>query len=105
MTSPPICRWLKVAKALEVAFGARICNPQLQPESAGRGLQLFRLNLGDRVVRVEEQPDSGRRRQQLVYQFQPLLSGSMFSVTTPVTLPPGRFRLATSPASTGSTLP
>ena len=92
MTSPRTCPWLKVAKAASKSRSVlAFADVQLQPESAGHRLQVFRLNLGDRVGRVEEQADGGRRRQQLVYQFQPLLSGIHVQRHTPVTLPPGRF--------------
>ena len=58
---------------IEVAFGARMQDMELQPEGAGRRLQVSRLGLGNSGIgRVDEQGNDGRRGDQLVQQFQPL---------------------------------
>ena len=72
---------------------------ELQPEGAGRRLQVSRLRLGEvglvgltsraMMVAVGTNSCSSSSR------FGP---SSTFNVVTPVRLPPGRFRLATSPS-------
>src|SRR6266545_5058554 len=87
---------------IEVAFGARLQDMGLQPDRAGRRLQLSRLGLGigpvgltrsAMVLAVGTSSCSSSKR------FGP---SSTVRSLTPVRLPPGRFRLATSPDPTGS---
>ena len=55
------------------------------------------------VGRVDQQSNSGCFWDQLARSSSRFGPISTFKLCTPVTLPPGRFRLDTSPASTGST--
>ena len=41
---------------VEVAFGAGVQDMELQPEGAGRRLQISRLGLGGGIGRVDEEP-------------------------------------------------
>ena len=88
---------------IEIAIGARIQDMEFQPEGTGRRLQSLHERLSKSAGRVDEHGNGGRRRQQFVQQLQPLLPLRLrFKLVTPVRLPPGRFRLATSPILTGS---
>ena len=60
---------------LELALGACMQDVERKPERACRRLQVFCLNRGYRVARVEQQGDRARRRHELVDQLQPLLPG------------------------------
>ena len=88
---------------IEVAFGAGMQDMELQPEGAGRRLQ--RLSIGSRHMGLVGLTSSammvavGTSSCSSSSRFGP---SSTFNVVTPVRLPPGRFRLATSPTSTGS---
>ena len=75
---------------------------ELHAERPGRCLQASRLGLGTGISRVDEHSHDGRRGDQLVQQLQPFGAHLHVQVVTPVTLPPGRFRLATRPVATGS---
>jgi hypothetical protein len=59
---------------IEVAFGAGVKEMELQPESAGRRLQVYRLGHGSRIGRVDQERDDGRRGDHLMQQLQPLRS-------------------------------
>ena len=78
----------------DMELAARGCGPP----PAGLSTWVSALRIG----RVDEERNDGRRGHQLVQQLQPLRPQLHVQVVTPVRLPPGRFRLATSPASTGS---
>src|SRR5436305_2270114 len=68
-----------------------------------RLLYLLNDTLGSRVVRVHQQGDHPRPRNQLRQQLKPLSRQPLVAeLLTPVRLPPGRARLATSPSATGS---
>src|SRR5262249_60908044 len=71
---------------------------------AGRHLQISRQGLGIGIVWVDEEPNDVGRGDELMQQLQPLWSDFHVQVVTPVTLPPGRLRLATQPSCTGSRL-
>jgi hypothetical protein len=59
---------------IDLAFGTRSQNMELEPEGAGRRLQFSRLYLGSGSVRIHERSDDIRRGDQLVQQLQPLRS-------------------------------
>jgi hypothetical protein len=82
-------------------LGAGIQDMELQPEGASSRLQVFRYALCNKGAgRVDEKRNDVRRGYQLAQQFQPLRN--KLRIYTPVTLPAGRARLATSPAAIGS---
>ena len=88
---------------IEVAFGAGVQNMELQPEGAGRSLHVARGGLGKRRIgRIDKQ------RHDVAVGISSCRSPSRFAASSrpklvaPVTLPPGRLRLATSPSATGS---
>ena len=88
---------------LDVAVVADIKNDELLPDSLRRNLQIFSLYLGFRTARVHQHANCCRLGHELAQQFQIAspLTGRLRKVT-PVTLPLGRFRLATRPSLTGS---
>ena len=58
---------------IEVALGAGVQDMELQPEGAGRRLQVFRYGLCNKGAgRVDEKRNDVRRGYQLAQQFQPL---------------------------------
>jgi hypothetical protein len=74
-----------------------------QSEAARSRLRVSRELLGDcHVVRVNKQRNRCCFGNKFVQQFKPLRPYSACNALTPVRLPPGRLRLATNPASTGS---
>ena len=76
---------------------------ELQPKSVGRRYHYTRIGLGNSGIgRVNKQGYDGRRRDQFVQHSSRFGAISLFNWVTPVTLPPGRLRLATSPILTGS---
>ena len=90
-------------RLIKVSFGAGIQDMELQSEGSSRCLQPLRVGLGESGIgRVDEQGYNARRGNQLVQQLQPFRRYPTFALVTPVTLPPGRLRLATSPSRTGS---
>src|SRR5262245_39224501 len=79
---------------------------ELQSQCLSRRLRAARNRLDkSRNRRVDQKRHAGNRRQQFMQQLQPLRRHLMFKLVTPVTLPPGRLRLATSPNSTESAPP
>ena len=75
----------------------------LYPERSGSSRNGARLVFsGNGIGRVDQQGERGRRRKQLVQQLEFLRSQLHVQPVTPVTLPPGRFRLATRPRRIGS---
>ena len=75
---------------IEVALGAGVQDMQLQPESAGRRLQVSRLGLCTGIGRVDEHRNNRRRGDQLAQQLQPLRPYLVQTqVVTPVMLPAG----------------
>ena len=85
---------------IEVAFGAGVEDMEVQPEGMSRRLQVDCRSAAGR--RVDQKSDDSRGGDQLVQQFQPLRRNYRVNWVTPVTLPPGRLRLATRPSWTGS---
>jgi len=100
----PACSQLEQGSKdrIEVAFSPRMQDMELEPEGAGRRLQVSRLCLGGGSVRINERSNDVRRRGQLVQQLQRFDPSSTPNTVTPVRLPPGRLRLVTSLTSTGS---
>ena len=89
--------------SIEVTFGAGIQDMQLQPEGTSRRLHLLSVGLGKSGFGwVDEERHDARRGNQLVQQLQQLWRYLHVRLVTPVTLPPGRLRLATRPSRTGS---
>ena len=87
---------------IEIALAAGVENGA-EPQRARRCLELPRLDLEIGIGPVEERADGCRRGDHAVQQLQPFRRQLTPNVVTPVRLPPGRFRLATSPSATGST--
>jgi hypothetical protein len=87
---------------IEVAFGAGAQRMQLQSKLGGGFLQVSRLRLGIGIGRVDKQGND------IVAGSTSCASSNRFGATssnnrvTPVRLPPGLFRLATSPNAVGS---
>ena len=76
---------------------------ELKPEGAGRRLQVKQKRLSNSGTgQVDEHGNDGDRGQQFVQHSSRFGAISTFKLVTPVRLPPGRFRLATSPILTGS---
>ena len=89
--------------SIEVTFGAGIQDMEFQPEGTSRRLHLLCVGFGKSGIGwVDEQGYDASRRDQLVQQLQPLWRDLHIVWVTPVTLPPGRLRLATRPSLTGS---
>ena len=86
MISPSAPNWPNVSKCIYVAFSAGIQDLKVQPARAGRRLQIFKS-----VSLLGSEASSTR-------------FGATAPViwVTPVTLPPGRPKLVTSPSLTGS---
>src|SRR5262245_2762541 len=75
----------------------------LQPEATGHFWYPTRLGLGkNRTSGVDERANMFAVGTHSCSSCRCLGPSSTLSAVTPVTLPPGRFRLATSPALTGS---
>src|SRR5437016_12200984 len=75
----------------------------LKVENACRRLQVLCLGLGKIGAGwVDKHGEFGRRRHRLLQKLQPFFPASNVSAVVPVMLPPGRFKLATSPSATGS---
>ena len=87
---------------LDVAVAADIENDELLPDRLRRGLHVSSLRLGFRTVRVHQHGNCRRLGHELAQQLQSLRPQHAGEKTTPVTLPPGRLRLATRPSLTGS---
>ena len=88
---------------LDIAFGAGVEDQKLQPERMRRPLHVSLIGLGNRIARVDEHGNErvavGTKSCSNSSRFA---ASSLLSVLTPVTLPPGRLRLATRPSLTGS---
>ena len=87
---------------LDVAVAADIENDELLPDRLRRGLHVSSLRLGIRTVRVHSTAivvALGTSWRSSSSRFAP---NTLAKKTTPVTLPPGRLRLATRPSLTGS---
>ncbi len=89
---------------VDLAFGAGLQDMELHPLRARRFLHVSHDALGSRIVRVHEQGDHPGLGNQLGKQLEPLGRQLACMMLTPVRLPPGRARLATRPAATGSPL-
>jgi hypothetical protein len=90
-------------RRFDLAFLAGLKNVELKSERPRCRLHLRQQRPRDaRTGRVDGQSHDSRVRDQLVQEFQPLRVYSTFNDVTPVMLPPGRLRLGTSPAATGS---
>ena len=57
---------------IEVTFGTRMQDMELQPERAGRRLKIFQYGLGKGIGRVDEHGNDGRHGYQLVRHLQSL---------------------------------
>src|SRR4051794_18246508 len=75
---------------------------ELQPLRERCFLDVSNDALGSRIVRVHQQGNHPSPRSQLRQQLKPLAVSSSAAKPTPVRLPPGWARLATSPSPTGS---
>src|SRR5262249_54264848 len=84
---------------LEIAFAVNSEGKDFEPERASRGLHVFQLGLCIRIVSLTEHGDRGYHRCSSSSCFAP---SCWMNGVTPVMLPPGRFKLATSPSLTGS---
>ena len=87
---------------VDLAFGAGLQDMELHPLRARRFLHVSHHALGTRIVRVHQQGDHAGLGNQLGKQLQPLGHQLGDRMLKPVRLPPGRARLATRPAATGS---
>src|SRR5262249_742213 len=87
---------------LDVPLVAGIVPDELRPDRLRRGLPGSSLGLHLRSVRVDKHGNCCRLGYELPQQLQPLGPSVLEKKTTPVTLPPGRLRLATRPSLTGS---
>ena len=89
--------------SLDLACAACMEDMELQPEGARRCLHGSRRRLSNTGIgRVDEQGHVRRAGHHLMQHLEQLRPTSTFKLVTPVTLLPGRFRLATSPTLTGS---
>ena len=88
--------------SLKVIFAAGIHDMKLAAQCARHGFQFSDLKLGDRVIWICKQPNDGGSGNQLQQEPQRSATVSWATSVTPVTLPPGRLRLSTSPNITGS---
>ena len=87
---------------LDFAVAADIKNDELLPDRLRRGLHVFSLRLGRRVPGLTSMPivvALGTSWRSSSSRFAPNTAAKKL---TPVTLPPGRFMLATRPSLTGS---
>ena len=88
---------------IEIAISCRMQDMELQPEGAGRRLHVSRLSVSAAGV-----VGFTSRAMTVAVGISSCISSSRFGpistskMLTPVRLPPGRFRLVTSPNSTGS---
>jgi hypothetical protein len=80
---------------LEIAVGRRICNDESNVDTCGCRLHLFELSSRNWVGRVDEYADSVRLGDQLAQEPNSLRPKIGSQEHNPVTLPPGRLRLAT----------
>ena len=86
----------------KIGAGVDVANEQLQPGRLGGGLQIGALSLGVGCIRIDQYPDDRCLGHDLAQQVEPLRPSPPARKLAPVTLPPGRFRLATRPSLTGS---
>ena len=82
---------------------ANRCRDRLHAERRSGGFEGVQPIFGKwRRCRVEQHRDPGNTRRNLLEQFQPLAALVGSETLKPVTLPPGREKLATKPLPTGS---
>src|SRR5262245_53121939 len=87
---------------IDLAAGARSEDLDVQPHGAGRRFHVAHRRLSSGPGWVDEHGNPFGRGHQFAQEFQPLRPSSAVKMLTPVRLPPGRARLATSPSLTGS---
>ena len=75
---------------------------ELDPYGRGRDLHLLHHQRRSRIGPIPEDGDSGEPGKDLFEELQALSAQLRVMLLRPVTLPPGRARLDTSPAATGS---
>ena len=84
-------------------FGAGVDDMDLLPDRARRRLHVLDIGLGIRIVGLTSRPITRGSGHELAQQLQSLCrQARLVKKLTPVTLPPGRLRLATRPSLTGS---
>src|SRR5262245_6057263 len=89
-------------RCLHLSFGTGRQGNELQPKHTGSRLHIFQLSLGPRKIRIHQYRDCGSTGSEFAQQSQLLDPSSTIKLLTPVTLPPGRFKLATRPNLIGS---
>jgi hypothetical protein len=87
---------------LELLRIGRSGEDHVEAEGARQGLDRPFVGAQARIRRIAEQSDQMCARDDLVDQFHQLRASESATLITPVVLPPGRCRLPTSPAPTGS---
>ena len=87
----------------ELGRVANRCGDRLHCEGRSGGFEGVQIIFEMwRRYRVEQEGDPGDARRNLLEQFQPLAAIVGSILVKPVTLPPGRGKLATKPLPTGS---
>src|SRR5262249_33867178 len=87
---------------LKIAFAANSKGKDLQPERASRGLHVFQLVLCSGSFRLPSVATTAAVGTIACSSSSCLAPSCWVNGVTPVMLPPGRFKLATSPSLTGS---
>ena len=88
--------------AIEVIRGSYFQGLNFYRQCLSRSLRFLEYNRWKWIGRIPEHRNAGKPGQQLLEQFQTLPPRSGAIRLMPVTLPPGRARLATSPLPSGS---
>ena len=87
---------------VEIALGGGAQDIELECKRGCGLLHLLDLHSGIRIVRVYQQTHRSDFGHEIAQQFQPFCTQGHRQEVAPVTFPPGRLRLTTSPVSTGS---
>ena len=88
--------------ALDLAGVAHVDRAHLHPERRRHGLDRAELPDPGGYGGIPKDRRSRHARRDLLEQFQPFPAHAVFEQRKPVALPPGRARLSTKPAPTGS---
>ena len=101
-SSAPAPAGPKSAKAASISRSVLALRPEAAARARAAASALVRSGPRHWAGRVDEHGDRGGWRHQFAQQLQPLRPRLDEKELTPVTLPPGRLRLATRPSLTGS---
>ena len=88
--------------ALDLAGIAHVDRAHLHAERRRHGLDSRRTGRSRRRCRIAKDRRARHARRDLLEQLQPFAAQAVFERMKPVALPPGRARLSTKPAPTGS---